>query len=957
MPDDTPRFFLHNPVATGFFITDPFNSPRPYANGRHEGIDLRAIAGGKPVEILAAQSGVVDRLRAGDTGYGKYVRLKHDWPDGTTWYTWYAHLSSIHPALVVGQPVEIGQRLGIAGTTGNSTGVHLHLTLQYIDHGLSGYVVADVVDPTRYFADVTVPLIDEMAYLADITVPDGSTLEAGKSFTKTWRVRNSGTSTWSEGYTLEHVGSDRMSGPERLPLPELKPGQMGEVSVDLVAPTEPGRHRTTWKGRNARGRFFAFELYADFFVTPIARRDDAVLVADVTVPDGTTVQGGQVILKTWRVRNTGDTTWETGYRLVFVGAAANDTPMDAPQEVPLPAVTPGASTDLSIALTAPEKPGTYRSTWRLHDPKGEPFGPELYAEIRSIAAPAKPADNAVYVADITILNGTRLQPGFRFTKTWRIRNTGTKAWSEGYVLTLTGENKLGGQQAVPLPPTPPGQEADVSVELTAPSVLGRHSSAWQAYNPAGQPFGDILSVEIEVVQLGTLDMARYEADVSYPDGTIVSAGEQFTKTWRVKNAGTSAWTSGYALAFVSDRRMDGPDSVMLPLALPGESVEVSVTLTAPLSPGLQRSSWRARNPEGLLFGDLLYAEIRVPLSSTPGSPSIEDAQLEGHITYPDGSEVMAGESFAKTWAIRNTGSVQWGPGHVLAFTGGTEMGETRQVHVGTVPAQGVVTVTVEMVAPPAAGRYINRWRMRNSRGEYFGSTLFVAIEVVEKPTKYDLLPYFRGDGRLYEMKHIFEMPNGPMIGQQRVQTQQEGNRFYTVKNNEWEEMWADGRFIYRGTDTSPGSGNFYTLMDGERYGSAWIPRYMAVGQKYRRSVIVVSRRKGNCVMNSHLSGRHVTWIILEAIHKTFSLPDHDGRAKRGIKLQDVAVLAAYNEVNGRPAAKPFERYHYAKGFGLVMWEGLDTDHKGRSFLVEIHNPGDRPDNVRERIHCLESLRP
>jgi hypothetical protein len=130
-----------------------------------------------------------------------------------------------------------------------------------------------------------------------------------------------------------------------------------------------------------------------------------------------------------------------------------------------------------------------------------------------------------------------------------------------------------------------------------------------------------------------------------------------------------------------------------------------------------------------------------------------------------------------------------------------------------------------------------------------------------------------------------------------------------------------------------------------------------VGQVYRRSVTVVSRRKGNCMMNSHLSGRHVTWIRLEALHKTLTLPDAEGRPKRGYQLRDVAVFAAYNEEKGRPATQPFERYYYAKGYGLIMWEGILTDHRGLSFLVEAHQPGERPDNVRERIPCLDSLRP
>lgn len=402
--------------------------------------------------------------------------------------------------------------------------------------------------------------------------------------------------------------------------------------------------------------------------------------------------------------------------------------------------------------------------------------------------------------------------------------------------------------------------------------------------------------------------------------------------------------------------MNAPDSVPLPSALPGETIEVTVPLEAPLAPGIHRSTWRPRNAQGELFGDILFAEIRVPVSSTPGASAQEDAQLESHVTFPDGSEMSPGETFAKTWAIRNTGSIPWTEGYALTYVGGAELGEMRQIGVSGITPQQVAHVSVTLTAPMTPGRAIGRWRMRNPRGEFFGSTLFVAIVVTESPTTYDLLPYLRGDGRLYEMKHIFQMPNGPLVGQQRLQTQIEGNRFYQTKNSEWEELWADERFIYRGADTSPGSGNFYILMDGERYGSPWIPRHMSIGQTFRRSVNVVSRRKGNCMINSHLSGRHVTWARLEALHESLTLPDVEGRPGRGIRLADVAVLAAFNEANGRPVEKPFERYYYAKGIGLVMWEGIDTDHRGLSFMIELHNPGDRPDNVRERIPCLESLR-
>ena len=949
--NNSTRFSLINPVTTGFSITSSFNSPRAYANGLHEGVDLRAVVAGRPAEIVAAQRGTIDRLRTGNSGYGNYVRIRHDWVDGTTWVTWYAHLSSINPALQVGEVIETGQRLGIAGTTGNSTGVHLHLTLQHLDHGLKGYVVDDVVDPTRYFSDVTVPVIDELGYVTDITIPDGSTVEAGQPFIKTWRVRNAGTSTWTN-YTLEHFSDDRMDGPESVPLPALEPDEVGEVSVSLIAPTAPGRRRSTWKARNSRGRLFAFELFADVVVSPVAGRHDAVFVADVTLPDGGEIQVNRRVLKTWRVRNTGDTTWDKTFSLVNTS-----TPLGAADRVTLPTTKPGATADISVALTTPDKPGIYRSIWRLQSPDGRPFGRELFAELRVISLSGKPRDNAERIADITIPGGARLAAGAKFTKIWKVRNSGASSWGEGYRLAFLGDNVMDGPKAVPLPDAAPGHTAELALDLIAPTTTGRHRSSWQCISPANEYFGDILTVEIDVEPMGAVDKAAFVSDVTIPDGDVVAAGTTFGKTWRIRNVGSSAWSAGYMLAFAGEDQMNGPDSVALPAALPGESVEVSVSLKAPLAPGTHRSLWRTRNPEGQLFGDLLDVDIRVPVSSTPGSTSLEDAQLEAHVTYPDGTEVRTGATFEKTWAIRNTGSIPWTAGYALARVGGAAMDTSGQVTIAGVAPQGIVHASIKMTAPQEPGRYISRWRMRNPRGEYFGSTFFASIVTVELPTKFDLLPYLRGDGRLYEMKYIFDAPNGPLIGQQRAQTQHEGARFYQTKNSEWEEMWADDRFIYRGTDTSPGSGNFYTLMDGERYGTTWVPRFMAVDQLYRRSVVVVSRRKGNCVMNSHLSGRHITWVRLEAIHNSLTLPDVEGRPGRGHQVDDVVVLAAYNEAKGRPAEKPFERYYYAKGFGLVMWEGIDTDHRGYSFLVQVHKPGDRPDNVRERIPCLESLRP
>lgn len=952
MPDDisTP-FSLINPVNTEFSIINPFNSPCPHANGRHEGVDLRAIAHGKAVEVLAARRGIIEIVGLADKDYGNYVRILHEEEDGTKWVTWYAHLASVNPNLAVDTYVEEGYRLGVAGAPGNVADIHLHFALQRLGDGGKGYLIPDVVDPVPYIRGIIKPVLDELVYVNDLTVPDGSSILAGKSFKKTWRVRNNGSVTW-QGYYLEHVSDERMDGPKSVPLPPLQPNESGEVSLNLVAPSTPGRHRSTWKPRNALGHLFQFELFTDILVTPAPRRDDAVLIGDVTLPPATKVEKNRMVLKTWRVRNTGDSVWDKRYSLVALDGHANK-----PAALSLPTIKPGGTAALSIELRMPDKTGAYRSRWQLQDPEGNGFGPILESNLIVVKLAGSQWDDAALIADLTVPDKKRMQPGAVFNKIWRIKNTGDKAWGPGYSLVASATNTISSTKSIPLPQLEPGSRANISIELTAPTSLGLHRATWQPHTAAGFPFGDILHVEIEIVRLGTVDNAGFVADVTYPDGAVVSAGESIKKTWQIRNSGSSAWGPGYSLTFVGENKMDGPDSVSLPAILPGETAKVTIALRIPSTPGRQRSAWRARNPEGALFGDIFYVDIQVPFITTPDSPMEEDAQLEEHITVPDGTEIRAGAQFEKIWAIRNTGSTSWTAGYELAFFGGATMGDAAGVAVEDISPSQVTNVAIKMTAPEENGRFVSSWRMRNPRGEFFGSTFFASITTINEQQKVDMLPFLRGDGRLYEVKYIFSTAGGLMTGQQRMQTQFDGQRFYQTKNSEWEEMWSDERFIYRGTDTSPGSGNFYTLMDGERYGSAWIPRKMAVGQLFRRSALVTSRRKNNCTVNTHLSGRHVTWIKMEAIHSRLTLPDAEGRPGLGIQIRDVVVLAAFNEVNGRSTQQPFERYYYAKGFGLIMWEGIETDHRGQSFLVEIHNPGARPNNVRENIPCLNSLRP
>lgn len=95
----------------------------------------------------------------------------------------------------------------------------------------------------------------------------------------------------------------------------------------------------------------------------------ATFVADVTIPDSTSVKPGEALHKTWRLRNDGACVW-SGYDLVFFEGAnmgANAVGLGA-------TVYPGETVDISISLTAPNRTGNFTGYYKLRDSSGSIFG-------------------------------------------------------------------------------------------------------------------------------------------------------------------------------------------------------------------------------------------------------------------------------------------------------------------------------------------------------------------------------------------------------------------------------------------------------------------------------------------------------------------------------------------------------------------------------------------------------
>ena len=253
--------------------------------------------------------------------------------------------------------------------------------------------------------------------------------------------------------------------------------------------------------------------------------------------------------------------------------------------------------------------------------------------------------NASYVADVTIMDGTNIAPNTTFTKTWKLKNTGTCEWTAGFKINFVSGDAMSGAATNINQTVAVGASADISVSLIAPATPKSYTGVWRMSTDGGQAFGETITVVINSAGTpgtpgtGTVGpTATYGAsgcynstfltDVTIQDGTQVKAGEQFTKTWRIKNTGTCAWTDQFKFTFLGGELMGSDTTKIRSNVAVGGTKDMSLTFTAPSSPGTYIGYWRMATDGGTLFGTSFSVKIVVPgatytptLTSTPVTPT------------------------------------------------------------------------------------------------------------------------------------------------------------------------------------------------------------------------------------------------------------------------------------------------------------------------------------------------
>lgn len=196
-----------------------------------------------------------------------------------------------------------------------------------------------------------------------------------------------------------------------------------------------------------------------------------------------------------------------------------------------------------------------------------------------------PCNSAQFVGDVSVPDLASFTPGAAFTKTWRLRNTGSCTWTNLYSLVFVGGDAMSSASSVPLPGVVrPGETIDVSVFLIAPDTTGVYKGNWMLQDASGLLFGvgshaeDPFSVQIQVQLLsGSYDYlydlaANYcvadwssgtgllscPGDGANPDGSVIllthpdleSGQENEPAIWTRPNDGQSGWISGQFPAYL-----------------------------------------------------------------------------------------------------------------------------------------------------------------------------------------------------------------------------------------------------------------------------------------------------------------------------------------------------------------------------------------------------------------------
>ena len=231
--------------------------------------------------------------------------------------------------------------------------------------------------------------------------------------------------------------------------------------------------------------------------------------------------------------------------------------------------------------------------------------------------------------------------------------------------------------------------------------------------------------------------AKFIEDVTIPDWITVDAGQRIDKSWKIKNVGSCTWNTKYTIFFFGGNQLSAPASVAFPNSVkPGETVNLTVPMTAPSDKGSFTGSWMFKSDNGTVFGTgsnfnaPLTVNIKVaslPKSKDPNTRFDMVVEMcsaawrtnAGNISCPSGGVDTVNGSITRSFAPILAGGFQEDEGTLF-----------------TVPAKG------------GDGMILGRYpKFKILEGDRFRALLVCANNAKKCSVKYELLYMVDGDSK------------------------------------------------------------------------------------------------------------------------------------------------------------------------------------------------------------------
>ena len=247
-----------------------------------------------------------------------------------------------------------------------------------------------------------------------------------------------------------------------------------------------------------------------------------------------------------------------------------------------------------------------------------------------------------------------------------------------------------------------------------------------------------------LIPIACIDSVKLVTDVTFADNDMksppyVSPGKEFIKTWRVQNTGTCTWNPHYRLVFVSGNveaaQMAGQPINITGSILPGQIIDLSVTLSAPLKLAIYQGFWQMENNNGIRFEPKIWVGIStkpdIPVGPTSTTEPIINTSCKVTLTWPL-TALKVRSAFDAVWTVENISGTDWTPPTVdYKFVSGTGMHDHSFYNLTQIIKNGKSgKIIVDMVAPPKPGVYTTKWAVVSSKNTL--CTLVLTLTVLPK---------------------------------------------------------------------------------------------------------------------------------------------------------------------------------------------------------------------------------